>query len=561
MVPLCAAVSLTAFLALAPSTLAGPWKPWCRYPSLTDANADQLQCGLQRGCFSSLDLVNAYIQRIAEVNSTLHVVAELNPDARATAKILDQERKKGKARGPLHGLPILLKGNIGVTGKMHTTAGSYALLGAELAEEATVVTKLKDAGAIILGMAGLSEWANFRSSNSTNGWSAYGGQVFAAYYPQQDPCGSSSGSGVGSDLGLAFGAIGTETSGSIVCPSEHNNIVGIKPTVGLTSRYMVIPVSEHADSIGPMTRTVKDAALLLQVIAGRDIRDNYTSAIPFDGIPDYTAACKLSGLEGKRIGIPRNVLELASSSDSSSGPLLATFDDAISLLRKFGATIIDNANYTALEEFVSSPAPLGVLFADFHSNLASFLSTLKTNPHNIHNIADLRTFTHSSPAEDYPARDTIIWDGVLAAGMSNTSPEFWELYQQALHFGDEGGVLGALRRHELDAVVLPSSYAYEIPALIGAPVVSVPMGAWPSDTEVEYDANRRELVTRAPGFPMGLSFIGGLWSEEKLLGIAYAFEQRSKARGKLKRWIVPKTDLRDVAGQTKKQKAFAWNVV
>ncbi|EER37276.1 amidase [Histoplasma capsulatum H143] len=530
--------------SLLPSVAASPDrdgpKAHCHYPSLIDATSEQLQAGLSRRCFSSVDLVNAYIKRIAEVNDTLHVVAELNPDAVNIARHLDVERRHGKIRGPLHGLPIVIKGNIGIADRMHTTSGSYALLGAELSEDSTVVAKLKEAGVIILGMAGLSEWAGFRASNSSNGWSAYGGQVIGAYYPRQDPAGSSSGSGVASDLGLAFAALGTETSGSIISPSQQNNIVGIKPTVGLTSRHLVIPISQHLDTVGAMARTVKDAAKLLQIIAGPDSSDNYTSVFPFDCVPDYPAACQHSALKGKRIGIPTNVLEFLSTDPA----VVAPFNTAVTLLADSGAIIVRDANYSAYEEFMTSPLPVQILYADLINGIANYCSELKTNPNNIHNLSDLRHFVQTFPLEDYPDRDTRSWDEALRIGVNNTSPEFWPIYQKLLQMVGEGGVLGALRRNNLDAIVLPSNVSPLASGMAGTPMVTVPMSVWPVDTKVV--TSPRDLVLSAPGMPMGLSFMGDLWSEETLIGMAYAYEQKSLKRGTLSRYVEPKTELKDV---------------
>lgn len=258
------------------------------------------------------------------------MVTELNPSALSIATMLDAERANGTIRGPLHGIPILIKNNIATRDAMNNTAGSYALLGAQVPRDSTMADKLRKAGAVILGKANLSQWANFRSTNSSNGWSAHGGQTYAAYYPDQDPSGSSSGSGVASALGLALASLGTETDGSIVSPSDANNLVGIKPTVGLTSRFLVIPISQHQDTVGPMARTVKDAAYLLAAIAGKDTNDNYTSAIPYDPLPDYVAACNFSALAGKRLGVPRNVIEFFS--DNTTGPIVSAFDEALTLI-------------------------------------------------------------------------------------------------------------------------------------------------------------------------------------------------------------------------------------
>lgn len=336
-----------------------------------------------------------------------------------------------------------------------------------------------------------------------------------------------------------------QTSGSIISPSEMNNIVGIKPTVGLTSRYMVVPISERQDTVGPMARTVKDAAKILQVIAGKDPNDNYTLASPFEtsrDLPDYVAACNVSGLAGRRIGIPRNVIDAGAS--NSSSPVMEAFESAISIIATAGATIVEDTNFTAFDVYTKSNVPDSVLYADFISDIAKYLAGLKTNPNDLHDLADIRRFTQNFPSEDYPDRDTGIWDSALAANITNTSPAFWPLYQQNLYFGGEGGVLGALERHNLDAVILPTSFAASIPALVGSPVVTVPLGAYPADTPVKYNG-RGDLVQVAPRIPFGISFLGAKWSEEALIGMAYAFEQRTLVREKLERYIAPQTELVD----------------
>ncbi|KAK2873274.1 hypothetical protein FQN49_002464 [Arthroderma sp. PD_2] len=513
-------------------------KTACDIPRLIEASAEQLQDGLTKGCFTSVDLVNTYVARIAEVNSTVRAVTEINPEAIAIAQQMDDERKNGMLRGPLHGLPIVIKNNIFTDDKMSSTAGSYALFGARTPGDATVAAKLREAGLVIMGKAGASQWANFRSTNSTNGWSAYGGQVTAAYYKNQDPSGSSSGSGVTSDLGLAFATLGTETSGSIIGPSEKSNIVGIKPTVGLTSRRFVVPISERQDTVGPMARSVKDAAYLLQIIAGKDTNDNYTSAIPFDDIPDYVGACKSDALKGKRIGVPRNVIEIYGTQKT----VIDQFNRALKVMKKAGAIIVENTDFTDFEAFAKSSVPTNLLLADSLSNTETFFGQLTVNPNNITDLESARRFTQQSPLEEYPDRNTGLWDMSIDNGLRNTDPEFWPLYQQNLQFGGEGGIIGALKRHKLDAAVLPSDLSLYIPALIGSPVITVPLGVYPNGTEVNHD---RELVTSGPGLPIGISFMGDLWSEEKLVGFAYAFEQKTHARPKLKRFIEPKKEVKD----------------
>lgn len=522
------------------------------FPLLIDVTTEELETGLEQGFFTSVDLVNAYIARINEVNSTLNVVTELNPDALAIAAELDAERASGTTRGPLHGMPILIKNNIGTADKMSTTAGSFALLGATLPQDSGIAARLRAAGVVILGKTNLSQWANFRSTNSTNGWSAYGGQTFGAYYPQQDPSGSSSGSGVASSIGLALACLGSETSGSILSPSEVNNLVGIKPTVGLTSRALVIPISERQDTVGPMARTVKDAAYLLQAIAGKDPNDNYTLAQPFNNPPDYVGACNYSSLRGKRIGIPRNII----SDDESEAPVLAAFESAIRTIRRAGATVVDNLNITAfaLDQYNNGNSSIIVLEADFLSDLPkNYLSKLVTNPNNVQDLEDVSNFTQSFPPEDYPDRNTEIWDEAFALGFDNTSPQFWAAYQNNLEIAGRQGILGLLTNYSLDALVLPTDFSAGLPALVGTPVVTVPLGFYPSNTTVV--RNRRgTLVETAPNIPFGLSFLGPSWSEANLIGYAYAFEQRTNVRNQVQPYLVPNVELADVI--SKKEKMF-----
>ncbi|KAJ4377758.1 hypothetical protein N0V83_000588 [Neocucurbitaria cava] len=542
---------LRALAIFAPLTsVLGQYDTPAHLPLLLDATAEELTAGLDAGDFTSVDLVNAYVGRILQVNSTLHMVTEINPDAWTIAKELDEERAQGKCRGPLHGLPILIKNNIGTADEMNNTAGSWSLVGARLPRDSTLAAKLRAAGAILLGKTNLSQWANYRSSNSSNGWSAYGGQTYGAYYPGQDPSGSSSGSGVSASLGLAFGTLGTETDGSIISPSQQNNIVGIKPTVGLTSRSLVIPISEHQDSPGPMARTVKDAAYILQAIVGPDQYDNYTTAIPWASNasnvsePDYVAACTFDALKGKRIGVPRNAIGRRTA---STAPIYDAFEAALSVLREAGATVVDNTNYTAYAEYLNSTAEGTVLDADFAPDLAAYLSELIYNPQGVETLADVRNFTRTFPLEDYPDRNTADFDEALALNFTNTDYEAWQAYEEDLYLGGEGGLLGALSTYNLDAVVVPADYASGISAIIGGPVITVPLGAFPSNTTVV--TNRRgDLNATAPNIPFGLAFAGALWSEADLIGFAYAYEQRTNVRKKVHPYIEATIELVDVVG-------------
>lgn len=453
------------------------------FPPLIEATLEDIMTGLEMGLFTSVDLVNAYTARILEVNSTLKAVTEINPDAVTIAAEADAQRARGDVLGPLHGVPILLKNNIATNDGMSNTAGSYALLGATVPEDSTVASKLRKAGAILLGKTNLSQWANWRSSNSSNGWSAYGGQTEAAYYPGQDPSGSSSGSGVSSSLGLALAALGSETDGSIVSPSNVNNLVGIKPTVGLTSRYLVIPISEHQDTIGPMARTVKDAAYILAVIAGPDANDNYTSAIPFDNIPDYVGACDYSALNGKRIGVPRNLIDV-DESDEVYKPIISAFNASIDVLREAGATVIDDIHLEGFDTLAVSDFETVVLDVDFVVNLAGYYSELTYNPNNITNLMETQAFTRDFPLEEFPSRNTAQWDRGLSRGFGHASPEFWSNYTANLYYGGLLGITGAIQNLSLDALVVPTAFSSYLPAIIGAPIVTVPMGAYPSNTIV-----------------------------------------------------------------------------
>lgn len=284
-------------------------------------------------------------------------------------------------------------------------AGSFALLGASVSRESTVVTKLREAGAVMLGKATMGEWAQWRSgrASSSHGWSAYGGQCLGVYYPRQDPSGSSSGSAVAASLGLALGALATETSGSIVLPAEKSNIVGIKPTLGLTSRSMVIPISIRQDSIGPVAQSVKDAAILLSAIAGKDTNDNWTSVQPFDKVPDYVKACNYSAFKGARLGVPRNGID--HFLDNNTKPIMAAFEAALDLIRDSGASVVDEANFALFDVPAFSRNSNVIMRTDFTAGLSAYLGMLKTNPNNVKNLADIKKFTKDDSREEYPDRD------------------------------------------------------------------------------------------------------------------------------------------------------------
>ncbi|KAG9195908.1 amidase [Alternaria panax] len=511
-------------------------------PSLYEADIDAVANGLERNLFTSLHLVKTYIARIEELNHELRPVTEINPDALTIAAALDKERSEGMVRGPLHGIPILIKDTIATKDKMNNTAGSYALAGAKVGADSTVAKRLREAGAIILGKTNPSEWGSFRISlNSSNGWSAYGGQTYGAFYPHQDPSGSSSGSAVAASLGLATMTLGGETYGSIIDPASYNNVVGMKPTVGFVSRHLVIPLSEHMDTIGPLTKTVKDSAYVLQSIAGFDILDNYTSAIPDEVNMDFVGACKLSALKGARLGVPRNVIQLMS--DEITRSMVEAFDESLQTLLAAGAIIIES-DFPAAQQFLKdSMIGAKIMGADFVVGIENYLEQLVYNPHNIRNLADLRKWTQESSREGYPRKSTGLWDFALKI-WNNTGPEFWQAYQQGLYYDGEGGLLGTIKRHNLDAVLLPSHFSWSFAAVAGAPIISVPLGAMQSDQPIVSDADG--LVSSAPNIPFGFSFLGAKFNDAKIIGLAYAFEQQTLARDTVKPYITPRTELWDI---------------
>lgn len=389
-----------------------------------------------------------------------------------------------------------------------------------------------------------------RSRTSSAGWSSYGGQCHAAYHPRQDPFGSSSGSAVAADLALAAVTIGTETDGSITIPAGRSGVAGIKPTVGLTSRHLVVPISERQDSVGPMARSVRDAAMVLQVMEGFDEHDNYTSAIP-EGERDYVKACDEGRLQGKRIGVPWNVVDLRLAQEPNLFPEVEELTKTLDKLKAAGVSVVD-ANFTAAAETLVDPGEDIVLNADFLVNLQAYLSQLTLNPNEIHSLADLRKFTHNNPLERHPHYDTSVWDEALdTQGWNNTSPFFWPQYQHSLHLTGGGGLIGAIDSYALDAVVLPTSMSKKWAAMNGAPIVSVPMGYYPATADVVCD-ERGEMVKTGPGVPFGLALLGKHWSEETLVGLACGIESVIGAREKGRHWVGPKSEIWDGKDMSKR---------
>ena len=515
-----------------------------RLPRLADADIKELGLLQAHGRLTSVEITQGYIHRIKEVNQHLHSISEINPDALIIAQRLDAERAAGHTRGPLHGIPILIKDNIATLDRMNNTAGSFALLGATVYREATVATRLRQAGAVILGKTTMGEWAQMRSmiGGSSHGWSPYGGQPLGAYYPLQDPSGSSSGSCVAAALGLSVGALASETSGSILLPAEKSNVVGIKPTLGLTSRAKIIPISLRQDTVGSVAQTVKNAAYLLSAMAGKDKEDNWTYAQPFDEVPDYVKACRISAIRGARIGVPRNGIDYYLT--KSTGPIMTAFDKSLKVIADAGAVVVDGADFTIFDPPMFNRNSDLVLDVDFAEGLRDYLSELATNPENVNNLEDLINFSKSDPREEWPDRNIGVWERALNRSITTSSSESYTAYEANRRMAEEDGITGALDSYGLDALVMPTFASFRLPAIAGLPVITVPLGFFPAETEVVWNA-RGDMVDIAPGIPFGISFLGRKWSEETLIGLAYAYEQRTMVMRNRKPLIRPKSELSD----------------
>jgi len=481
----------------------------------------EMQEMMAQGNLTARQLVNMYLERIetldqygAKVNSVL----EINPDARQIADSLDFERRARGARGPLHGIPILLKDNIDTADQMMTTAGSLALVGAPPRQDATVVRRLRDAGAIILGKANLSEWANFRGFRSSSGWSARGGQTRNPYALDRNPCGSSSGSAAAVAANFCAAALGTETDGSIVCPSSANGIVGIKPTVGLTSRAGVVPIAHSQDTVGPMARTVADAAIVLSALVGVDARDPATQASEGKFYTDYTRCLDPNGLKGARIGVARKTFF------GYSGESDAVIEEAIRALSRAGAILVDPADIPTAQEINSDPAEFDVLLYEFKADLNAYLASRRGVP--IRTLAEAIEFNQKNAERELKYFGQEIFLLAEAKGPL-TDSAYLEALERSHRLSRTQGIDAVLDQYELDALVAPTgSPAWPIDlingdhflgassspaAMAGYPIINVPAGF-------------------SFGLPVGMSFIGRAFSEPMLLRLAYAFEQVMNAR-------------------------------
>ncbi|KIJ63570.1 hypothetical protein HYDPIDRAFT_29364 [Hydnomerulius pinastri MD-312] len=527
-----------------------PWKsedvaPKNPLPDLYEASIVEQQSGLKSGHFNSLDLVKAYLTRIEEVNfrgAALRAVIEVNTKALKQAAELDAERSSRGSRGPLHGIPLLIKDNIATLHEegMNTTAGSLALLGSVVPGDAFVVSKLRKAGAIFIGKANMSEWASFRGESVPNGFSARGGQGSGPYYPLLDPSASSSGSAVAVAVGLAAGSLGSETTGSIVLPASRNNVVGIKPTVGLVSRTGVIPISTHQDTVGPLGRCVSDAALLLSVIAGPDPRDEITLSQP-NVIPDYTKALSRSALKGKRLGVPRSLM-------GHDQTINDAFDRSLVAFRDLGADVTDPVDFASAEQLKSSKAEDIVLTTDFKVDLDKYLSQLVEVPTGVRSLADVIKFNFEHADVELPPPYYEDQSQLIASEASKIDDAYRAALVEDRELGRVRGIDATLEALQLDALILPThSYATKATGVAGYPIISVPLGFYPSDTK-PFPSDPSPLYDRAPNTPFGIAFIGIAYSEFKLISLAYAFEQARTARLQRRAYplAIPSTQLKDV---------------
>ncbi len=483
-----------------------------------EATVTDLQEKMDKGELTAKALVEKYLARIEAIDKGgpgLNSVIEINPDAISIAEQLDQERQNGQVRGPLHGIPIMIKDNIDTADKMMTTAGALALAGNIAQQDAFIVAQLREAGAVLLGKTNLSEWANFRSTRSSSGWSSRGGQVKNPYVLDRNPCGSSSGSGAAASANLATLTIGTETNGSIVCPSSNNGIVGIKPTVGLWSRSGIIPISHTQDTAGPMTRTVRDGAILLGPLTGVDPRDEITQQSEGKAYSDYTQFLDSEGLNGTRIGLIKSFMGFHEGVDEA-------LEKAFELMKSKGATIID---IDSVEEWRGiGGAGYQVLLYEFKDGVNKYLEN--ANPDSgVKTVADVIAFNKENSAQAMPYFKQEILEAAQEKGDLNSS-EYLEAVKTTVEQSRKG-IDRLLEENQLDALIGPTGGPAWCTDLINGDHFG---GGSSSPAARAGYPNITVPVGNVNGLPFGISFFGTAFSEPVLLKIAYAYEQASKHR-------------------------------
>ncbi len=469
------------------------------HTELNEITVSELQAGMKSGRFSAKMLVEKYLERIKENDPKLNSVIETNPDAMRIAEEMDGERKRGKVRSMMHGIPILIKDNIDTADEMKTTAGSFALVDAPMPErDAFVVEKLRKSGAVILGKTNLSEWANFRSTKSISGWSGRGGQTNNPYVLDKNPCGSSAGSGVAISANLAAVAVGTETNGSIICPATRNGVVGIKPTLGLISRSGIIPIAHTQDTAGPMARTVADAAILLGVLVGADKADATTSQSK-KGKKDYTKFLDKDGLRGARIGVARQFA-------GNNAKPKEIFESHLEVLKASGATLIDVTFPVDFSKLADDR--LQVLLYEFKTDLNKYLAE-RRSPYKT--LADLIKFNEENKEREMPLFGQELFLQSQSKG-DLTEKAYTDALQKVKRASREEGIDAVVAKDRLDAIVSPAvGGTWSLAAVAGYPYITVPAGF-------------------VDGLPVGIAFFGRVFTEPQLIKIAYAFEQKTKMR-------------------------------
>ena len=484
-----------------------------------EQSLSDLQAELGAGRVSAQQLTAAYLARIELIDRAgphLRSVIETNPDAPQIARALDAERKSKGARGPLHGLPILIKDNIDTHDKMQTTAGSLALLGSKPPADAFVVQQLRAAGAVVLGKTNLSEWANIRSTQSTSGWSARGGLTRNPHALDRNTSGSSSGSAAAVAASLCAAAVGSETDGSILSPASICGIVGLKPTVGLLSRSGVIPIAHSQDTLGPMARSVRDCAILLGAMTGFDADDAAMQGSAPHSLTDYTSALDLNALKGARLGVARQYFGFHDLTEQAYAPVLVA-------LRRAGAVLVDPVTLPAIDTI--GEAELTVLLYELKTDLAAYLKRLGPDAP-VKSLADVIAFNQKNASREMAWFGQDLFEKAQAKGPLSDA-EYLDARAKCLRIARTEGIEAVMREHKLDALIAPTGGpAWRIDTVIGDHFVG-------SSTTPAAVAGTPAITVPAAmlrGLPLGLTFFGNAWSEAKLLGLAYAFEQVTKAR-------------------------------
>lgn len=486
---------------------------------LDETTVTDLQSAMASGRFTAQAITEKYLARIEAVDKhgpAINSVIEVNPDALSIAKELDRERKQKHLRGPLHGIPILIKDNIDTSDRMMTTAGSLALVGSKPPKDSMVAQKLREAGAVILGKTNLSEWANIRSNQSSSGWSGRGGQTKNPYVLDRNPCGSSSGSGAGVSANLCAIAIGTETDGSIVCPASANGVVGLKPTVGLVSRSGIIPISHSQDTAGPLCRTVRDAAILLGALTGVDEEDKATAESRGKSYADYTQFLVADGLRGARIGVVRGTFGFSGAVDALMGT-------ALEVLKAQGAVLVDPAEIETRGKFDESEST--VFMYELKADLNAYLAKLGPRAP-VHTLQEIIEFNEKHREQEMPYFGQELFLKSELKGPL-TSQEYLDALKKNHQLARTEGIDATMDKHKLDALVGPTGGPAWLTDLVAGDHFS---GGSSSSAAVAGYPNINVPAGDIFGLPVGISFFGRAWSEPVLIRIAYAYEQASKLR-------------------------------